>query len=1044
MSQALGSFSCDATTSTGNFPYYQLLSNGRETAFQPLECEALSASSTEPYYAVRGGVPDAPQPIHESPASAPFSDPELDLTNSKASRVGRDGESSIISAGTAGYGISAVQYAKDSSYFFGNADTPPVVRPTGPPGLPSLAAPPTEDTIPIIFDTAGIGGTQPLIYTLLYGTTPMPGGDWTTLPTLPVIGSTRRVANATGLEKGTLYYFGSRVRNTAGGVTSQIVSFSTAGDPVAPNKSPTVPTFVSATNSSITVQFDVSGVTGNPVPNYRCASTDGTSPPTTVDATLVSGTIYQATVSGLTPATDYFFTSIATNANGTQTSQPSNPFQCGQSNSPSGPPTAPVLNGTATPTSIPVSVDITGITGTPAVSYKLYYGTANVGTLFGDMTISGNSATATVTGLQPSTNYYFKAVATNGVPTDKASAISAPISTSGATPVAPSGNAAQFTPTIASGPTDTTINLNVNSSSITGIPAPALAVLVSLLPDPTTDPNAIKFGFSTSPIAITNLNPNTPYYFVAKADNNNAPPFYSNVLSSKTLPPGGNVPPSGPPTVPIVSTAQAPTDSTITVTIDTTGITGSPSVAYSIGFSDTSGGTYTFIPATFVGATIFTATAAGLTPSTPYFFKSKASNGVAPDQISAVSAPISTIATPTNAIINQLLVTFLIKGTDGTWQINTSGNAGYGTFFLTGTNAGKIISGAGSGLPNQADSITYLLNAKLIPDTKLLVSMGGATGNLSQMMPTAQAARDLVNTIWNSLFGAASPNTLNWSNAAWGGGPTPLFFDGLDLDWENGIDGAISYAFVDQWAQNVTTYGGTVGKKYLNMAPQSPNTWVNPGFNNSSSPWTNNLLNIPFTSSTAALSTIATGFLTSQALAAPEQLKHFDVVFIQCYNQVNQYLTSPPGSTTYNPVFTTQLAQWAYLVMKARRAGGNTVLCWGFASTDALDGTVWVNGGNKDGNILNQAITLINPFVSAQLVADGGAACSAAEWSQAFGMWNSPSNIAPIKFLFGPTSDTRKTNVKGTYTVLYASASFPAPNPTWTATNLPVIDTRYE
>jgi hypothetical protein len=276
---------------------------------------------------------------------------------------------------------------------------------------------------------------------------------------------------------------------------------------------------------------------------------------------------------------------------------------------------------------------------------------------------------------------------------------------------------------------------------------------------------------------------------------------------------------------------------------------------------------------------------------------------------------------------------------------------------------------------------------------------------------------------------------LNWSNAAWGGGPTPLFFDGLDLDWEDGVDGDTSFAFVDQWVQNVTAYGGPVGKKYLNMAPQSPNTWVNPGFNNSSSPWTNNLLNIPFTSSTAALSTIAPGFLTSQALAAPEQLKHFDVVFIQCYNQVNQYLTSPPGSTTYNPVFTTQLAQWAYLVMKARRAGGNTVLCWGFASTDALGGTVWVPTDNQ---ILKQAIDLINAPVSAQLVADGGAACSAADWSQAFGMWNSPTNIAPTTANFGIASNWTTTTMAPGFAVLYASASFPAPDPQWTGANLPI------
>jgi hypothetical protein len=392
---------------------------------------------------------------------------------------------------------------------------------------------------------------------------------------------------------------------------------------------------------------------------------------------------------------------------------------------------------------------------------------------------------------------------------------------------------------------------------------------------------------------------------------------------------------------------------------------------------------------------------------------------------------------------NICVVTFLVLDR-GVWQIDSGGNAAFGTFFLTGTNAGQIISGTGTGLPSQASSISYLLATQGLANTKLVVSMGGATGVLSTMMPTVQSARDLVNTIWNSLFGAAAPNTLNWSNAAWGGGSTPLFFDGLDLDWEDGIGGDIAYAFVDQWRLNVAAYGGAVGKKYLVMAPQSPNTWVNPGYNNSTSPWTNNLANIPFSSSTSALNTLSSGFLTSQALIAPPQLKLFDVVFVQCYNQVEQYLTKPPQSTTYNPIFTTQLAQWGYLIMKARRAGGNTVLCWGFASTDSIGNTEWVNGGGKDGAILNSAIQLINPIVSAQLVAEGGAPCTATEWSQAFGMWNSPSNITPIKFLFGSTSDTRKTTVASTYTVLYASATYPAPNPNWTAFNLPITDQRYQ
>ena len=121
--------------------------------------------------------------------------------------------------------------------------------------------------------------------------------------------------------------------------------------------------------------------------------------------------------------------------------------------------------------------------------------------------------------------------------------------------------------------------------------------------------------------------------------------------------------------------------------------------------------------------------------------------------------------------------------------------------------------------------------------------------------------------------------------------------------------------------------------------------------------------------------------------------------------------------------------------MKARRAGGNTVLCWGFASTDALGGTQWIPTDNA---ILKQAIDLINPLVSAQLVADGDGACVSSDWSQAFGMWNSPSNIDPTTTVFGSGSNMTQRVLAPGFAVLYASASYPAPDPTWTGANLPI------
>jgi hypothetical protein len=334
------------------------------------------------------------------------------------------------------------------------------------------------------------------------------------------------------------------------------------------------------------------------------------------------------------------------------------------------------------------------------------------------------------------------------------------------------------------------------------------------------------------------------------------------------------------------------------------------------------------------------------------------------------------------------------------------------------------------------------LGAAFIPsipgNTPLMISMGGATGNLGIMMPTAQSATDLCNSIWNSLFGAAAPNPLSWSNSGWGGGSTPLFFDGIDLDWENALGGDVALAFLTQWSANVTAYGGVVGKKYLNMAPQSPNTWY---ASDSSKPWTNGGANIPWTGSQSALSTIAAGFLASPALLAPAQLKVFDNIFLQIYNQADLYLTNPAGSQTYNPNFTAQMAQWGYLVMKARRAGGNTILTWGFASADAPQ--IWVNGDGNDPSILLTAIPLINAQVSAQLVAEGGAPCAANEWSGGFGMWNSPTstlvnynksgqNYSDTAWIYSIAQDRNaKQNIAGNFVTFYMSATYPSPSTQW-------------
>lgn len=1048
--RSLGGFSADAVTPSGLNTYYQII-NPAATA-QPnadvaiskyaIGDDALLASSTEPYYALTGAALPNGNRLSEAPYQFPVPDPLLNLTNSKVMGVGPYGTCSIPLSGNAAFGVGAVQYGEAASYFVAG-NFPNINPPTGPPTVPSLAAPTTADAIPIIFDTAGIAGTEPISYLFSYGTTPTPDGSWITDATLPVIGNpTQRTAVAGGLTASTTYYFVSIAQNQGGREVSAVSPPYTTqpGTPGAPSAPPTTPIKVASSPTSITIQFDTAGITGNPVPGYFCKF--GTTNTPSANAPLPSvyqGTLYRCVLTNLASGVGYYFTAGAENGKlPDQISAVAGPFTTASSNAPSKPPTAPVVSGITPPTAsdITITCDITGITGTPTPTYVAQYGLTptTITSLGGTMTVSGNTASITVGSLTANTIYYFNATATNGVTPDQVSPASAPISTTGSGKTPPSGP--PTVPVVSTpAPTPTTLTVQFDVAGITGTPTPIYRLLIGTTTSPQEEVTVELSSGTIYKGTATGLTPATNYYWKSVAFNGQAPDALSAVSAPISTAASGGTPPNQPPTVPAVF--GAPTDTSITLQFDTTGITGNPPPAFGVlwGLNPSPG---SMVPATIVGSgPIYQATVTNLTPSTPYYFESYASNGIFPRQTSVVSAPISTAATPSGDVLkNQMLITFLIKDvTTGIWQVNTSGNADIGSMFLTGAQAGTIVSGSGSGLPSQATSISNMLAFKALGGgtTPLMISMGGATGNLGIMMPTVQSAQDLCNSIWNSLFGAAAPNPLSWSNAAWGGGPTPLFFDGMDLDWENAMGGDVALAFLTQWSANVTAYGGAVGKKYLNMAPQSPNTWYP---SDSSFPWTNGGANVPWAGSQSALSTIHPGFLASPALLAPAQLKVFDNIFIQLYNQAGLYLTEPPGSTTYNPNFTAQIAQWAYLVMKARRAGGSTVLTWGFASTDAPQ--IW---GQTDGAILNTAIGLINAQVSAQLIADGDAPCAAYEWSGGFGMWNSPTNINPITFVYGSTSAITKADMSAQYATFYMSATYPSPATLWAAP-IPLTDTR--
>ena len=555
-------------------------------------------------------------------------------------------------------------------------------------------------------------------------------------------------------------------------------------------------------------------------------------------------------------------------------------------------------------------------------------------------------------------------------------------------PAEPSGP--PTVPVVSGTPTTSSITVTFNVAGITANPAASYIVNYGLL-TPTISVSATLVAGTIWQAVATSLTPGTSYVFASEATN----PFGSKE-SDPSVPistASGGTPPSGPPTVP---EPAGITETTILVSFDVTGITGDAPIVYSALYGLTTDPILP-VPLEAIIGTVRQCQITGLTPGTTYYFKSVATNG-AGSQISAVSAGITTIVTPPVApvVTTHYIVTFLtFDGTD--WQVNTSQNLNYGSMILTGADAGTI-----TGVPTQAESIAYLLATRAKTGAKLILSMGGGLQNMTTMMPTTDAAINLCNSIWNVFFGAASDNLLSWSNAAWGGGSTPLFFDGIDLDWEGAMPAGVPEAFTTQWTANVSAYGSAIGSKVLQMAPQSPNSCLNTP---SASPWTSNNVNIPFPNSSSALSEISGAFVMSNALIAPAGLLPFTHIFLQCYNSDDFELTI--DGTTLNPIFTNVLSQWGYLVMLAIRQSSVVQLNVGVPSNDALT-PLWMNTQEA---LLNTAIIAANTLISAELTAKGLGTSVPTDWCGGIGFWSSPSNWPFTEHIYSSVSDIAKTSM---------------------------------
>lgn len=212
-----------------------------------------------------------------------------------------------------------------------------------------------------------------------------------------------------------------------------------AGNP-PPAPAPLPPDIFGISSSGFTAFFSIAGITGIGTLSYfirynKVGSTTSVSVPVTRASPTLS--IYVATITGLDANSQYNVYAVATDVGGSAVSAATltTTLPAGGT-APTGTIGPPTLVS-KTSTSITVSVNTTTITSTPFPEIYILYGT-NPTSPNVPSSVSTNAAgiyTFVVTGLNPSTAYAFRSVATTGVAPDLTALQSAAITTDAAPPI---------------------------------------------------------------------------------------------------------------------------------------------------------------------------------------------------------------------------------------------------------------------------------------------------------------------------------------------------------------------------------------------------------------------------------------------------------------------------------------------------------------------------------------------------------------------------------------------------------------------------------
>jgi len=382
---------------------------------------------------------------------------------------------------------------------------------------------------------------------------------------------------------------------------------------------------------------------------------------TTVGAN--SGTTASASITGLSASTPYFFRVRATNSGGASTN----------SNTASAttlalvvPPAAPTLLTATAASSAQINLSWTD-NSSNETGFAIDYATdINFTQNLLTTTVGANSgatASASIAGLSASTQYFFRVRATNSAGPSTNS------NTASATTLAVSQPPAAPTLLSATAASSSQVNLSWtdNSTNETGF-AIDYATDVNFTQNLLTTTVGANSG-TTASASITGLSASTPYFFRVRATNSAGPSTNSNTASATTL--AVVLPPAAP--TALTATAVSSGQINLSWTDNSTNETG-----FAIDRANDVNFTQNLVTTT-VGANSGSSASAsitGLSPSTPYFFRVRATNSAGPSANSnTASATTLAAVVSSNVALGKLTVASSIEDSTVPASNATDGNA---------------------------------------------------------------------------------------------------------------------------------------------------------------------------------------------------------------------------------------------------------------------------------------------------------------------------------------------------------------------------------